>query len=84
MALQVLAHLFPELLPLFRMRLRRGSGLFSDVLQKIWQKLRVCRRYFHPCKIAIRIAWVTLHHFIFQELMSVIISLPITPNILGI
>ena len=31
-------------------------------------------------KHIIRSSWITPHHFIFQELISVILSPPITPN----
>ena len=37
----------------------------------------------HPVSlkgITIRTSWITPHHFIFQEFISVIISPPITPN----
>ena len=33
-----------------------------------------------PSELTIRTSWITPHHFIFRELISVLITPPITPN----
>ena len=57
--------------------LRSIKGWWRMELRSFLAGEEIFRRSPH---LTIRTSWITPHHFIFQELISVIISLPITPN----